>query len=162
LTLPQSYAQGGNSGNNGYGNNNGCDGNGNNGGNSNNTGNTLNLQVVATSVEPSNGSMASIVKDVTVQLLSGQACATPVGVNPYVSYANSASATQIVQPTTSQIVVATPLVPVSSSYAITLPITANTGSAAASVDDDLDASMESLLERLSQSVGVALWKELSR
>ena len=78
----------------------------------------------------------------------------------YVSYANSASAMQILQPSTSQIVVATPLVAVSSSYAITLPITANTGSAAASVDDDLDASMESLLESLSRSVGAALWNEL--
>jgi len=60
-----------------------------------------------------------------------------------------------------QIVLASPLVPVSSSYAISVPITAHTGSTAGSVDDNMGVSMESLLESLSQSVGVALQEELA-
>jgi len=65
-----------------------------------------------------------------------------------------------VQASTNPIVVASALVPVSSSYAITLPITSNMNSGTLGVEDDLDASMESLLESLSQSVGTALWNEL--
>jgi hypothetical protein len=86
-----------------------------------NTG-VLNLQVVATSVESVNGSMAGIAKNVTVQLLSGQICATPVGVNPYVSYLNNASNSQILKPQINQIVLASQLVPVASSYAATGPM----------------------------------------
>ncbi len=139
VTVPQSQSQGG------------CGGS---------SSNTLNLQVVATSVEPGNGSMASIAKDVTVQLLSGQPVATPAGVNPYVSYVNSASLTQTSKAITNPIVIASALVPVSSSYAITLPITSPVNSGTLGADDDLDASLESLLESLSQSVGTALWNEL--
>lgn len=58
----------------------------------------------------------------TVQLLSGQACATPVGVNPYVSYVNNASISQILKPQINQIVLASPLVPVGSNYGATGPM----------------------------------------
>ncbi len=80
---------------------------------------TLNLQVIATSVEPANGSMARIAQNITVQWLSGQACVTPVGVNPYVSYINPPTISQILKPHSNPIVVASPLVPVSSSYPAT-------------------------------------------
>ena len=122
---------------------------------------TINLQVVATSVEPANGSMASIARDVTVQLLSGQACATPAGVNSYVSYANSQATTQSIAPSTGSVVVS-PLVPVASSYAIMVP-----GGAAQSTTAgqqlsaaQLGASLGSLLENFSQQVG-ALWQEVA-
>ncbi|WP_162084669.1 tandem-95 repeat protein [Sulfuriferula nivalis] len=91
-------------------------------GEDNNNCTTLNLQVVATSVESANGSMASITKNITVQLLSGKACVTPVGVNPYVSYINNPSSTQILKPQSNQIIVASGLVPVSSRYAMTDPM----------------------------------------
>jgi hypothetical protein len=117
--------------------------------------NRFNLQIVATSVEGANGSMAAIAKDVTVQLLAGQACATPVGVNPYVSYVNSLSATQ----TAIGKVVASPLVPVSSSYTIVTP-PAPAASATPTSDTTLDASAENLLENLSLAVGMALLNEL--
>ncbi len=88
----------------------------------NNGCNTFNLQIVATSVDPANGSMAGVAKNITVQLLNSQACATPVGVNPYVVYVNNVSSTQILQPQANQIVFASQLVPVSSSYASTDPL----------------------------------------
>ena len=50
---------------------------------------TLSLQVRAMANE--NDTTASKAKDFTVQILNGQACATPAGVNPYVCYANNAS-----------------------------------------------------------------------
>ena len=123
---------------------------------------TINLQVVATSVEPANGSMASIAKNVTVQLLSGQACATPAGVNPYVSYANSQATTQSIASSTGS-VVASALVPVASSYAIVVPGGANSSNSTAGQQlnaKQLGASLESLLENLSQQVGVALRNEI--
>jgi len=124
---------------------------------------TLNLQVAATSVEAAdNGSMASTAKNVTVQLLTGQACTTPVGVNPYVSYVNSASKAQVMLPNDNPIIVASPLVPVSNSHTITLNGTSATGSTTPQASlQELEASMERLLENLSQAVGVALRKELT-
>lgn len=82
--------------------------------------------------------MAGIAKNVTVQLLSGQACATPVGVNPYVSYVNNASISQILKPQINQIVVASQLMSVSSSYAATGPMFqwASYSSLASDQDDD--------------------------
>ena len=86
---------------------------------SNNPSHTLNLQIIATSVEAANGSMARIAQNLTVQWLSGQACATPVGVNPYVSYINPPAISQILKPHSNPIIVASPLMPVSSSYPAT-------------------------------------------
>jgi len=100
---------------------------------------------------------------VTIQLLSDQACATPVGVNPYVSYVNSTAVTQTTKLIVSQNVIASALVPVSSSYVITVPpTTPATGSAEDCIDDDLDASLENLLESLSQQIGETLWDELGK
>jgi len=122
-------------------------------------GGNFGLQVVATSVEPANGSMASIAKNVTVQLLGGQPCATPAGVNPYVTYANSNSATQATGPVIGS-VVASALVPVSSSYAIVVPAGASGGVTRPASAAELDASLESLLANLSESVGAAVVQEL--
>jgi hypothetical protein len=119
---------------------------------------SFDLQVIATSVEPANGSMASVAKDISVQLLSGQSCATPAGVNPYVSYANSKSATQMTGPAIS--VVASPLVPVSSSYPIVVP-TSGAGTQPVSAND-LDAALENLLASLSGTVGAAVLSELQK
>jgi Protein of unknown function (DUF642) len=124
-------------------------------------GRSFNLQVIATSVETANGSMASVAKNVSVQILNGQSCITPAGVNPYVSYANSNSATQVVGPMIDGVVVS-PLVPVSSSYAI---VVAGGGSGTITQPlsaADLGASLESLLASLSESVGAALRNELGK
>jgi hypothetical protein len=43
------------------------------------------LTLRATSVEPSNGSTASVDQAVTVHVLAGKAASTPVGLNPYVT-----------------------------------------------------------------------------
>jgi len=121
---------------------------------------SFNLQVIATSVEPTDGSMASVAKNVTVHLLAGQSCATPVGCNPYVSYANNDAATQTTGPVTGGLV-ASALVPVSSSGStIVVPTGGNgTGTQAASAAD-LGASLDKLLAGLSESVSEALRSEL--
>ena len=121
---------------------------------------SFNLQVIATSVEPTDGSTASVAKNVTVQLLGGQSCATPVGCNPYVSYANSNAATQTTGPVIGGLV-ASALVQVSSSgFAIVVPARGNgTGTQAASAAD-LGASLDNLLAGLSESVGAALRSQL--
>jgi hypothetical protein len=93
-----------------------------------------------------------------VQLLSGQVCATPAGVNPYVSYANSKAATQTTGPAIS--VVASPLVPVSSSYTIVVPPSGNGTATQPASAAELDAALESLLASLSESVSVALRSQL--
>ena len=103
--------------------------------------------------------MASIAKNVTVQLLSGAPCATPAGVNPYVTYANSNSVTQAAGPAVGS-VVASPLVPVSSSYTIVVPAGAGGTVPQPTSAAELDASLESLLADLSKSVGAALSREL--
>ena len=77
----------------------------------------------------------------TVQLLDGQACATPAGVNPYVSYVNSQAATQTTGLTVGS-VVASPLVPVSGSYAIVVP-----GRAAAAMGAQRSRRMRILCRR---------------
>jgi hypothetical protein len=123
-------------------------------------GTSIDLQVVATSVEPANGSMASIAKDVTVQVLSGQACATPAGVNPYVSYANNKAATQVTGPAIT--VVASPLVPVSSSYAIVVPTSGNGAGSTPAGAAELDAALENLLTGLSETVGAAALSQLGQ
>ncbi len=94
-----------------------------------------------------------------MQLLSGQSCTTPAGVNPYVTYANSNSATQTAGPVIGS-VVASALVPVSSSYAIVVPSGGNRTVAAPASAAELDASLESLLASLSESVGAALQNQL--
>jgi hypothetical protein len=121
---------------------------------------SFNLQVVATSVEAANGSMASVAKNVTVQLLSGQACSTPAGVNPYVSYANSKFAAQTTGHAIN--VVASPLVPVSSSYPIVVPTSGSGSGPSLASATDLDASLQNLLTSLSESVGAAVRSQLGQ
>jgi hypothetical protein len=104
--------------------------------------------------------MASIAKDVTVQVLSGQACATPAGVNPYVSYANNKAATQVTGPAIT--VVASPLVPVSSSYAIVVPTSGNGAGSTPAGAAELDAALENLLTGLSETVGAAALSQLGQ
>jgi len=123
---------------------------------------SFNFQVVATSVEAANDSMASVAKNVTVQLLGGQSCVTPAGVNPYISYANSNSASQVIGPVIDG-VVASPLVPVSSGYAIAVPSAGGNGTARQPASAaELDASLENLLASLSETVGAALLSELQQ
>jgi hypothetical protein len=83
---------------------------------------------------------------------------TPAGSNPYVNYANSNAATRTTAPVT-QSVVASALIPVSSSYTIVVPA----GMMAPLVSTaDLGASLENLLANLSESVSAAVVSELGR
>ena len=121
-----------------------------------------NFQVVATSIEAAKNSIASVAKNVTLQLLDGRSCVTPAGVNPYISYANSNSASQVIGPAIDG-VVASPLVPVSSSYAIVAPSAGGNGTARQPASAaELDASLENLLASLSESVGAALLSKLQQ
>jgi hypothetical protein len=46
------------------------------------------LQVRTTATEQDDGSTATIVREIEVRVLEGHACATPPGLNPFVSYLN--------------------------------------------------------------------------
>jgi len=77
----------------------------------------------------------------------------------YVSYANSQALTQSSGPAVNQVVVASALVPVASSYTMASANTSSHGPVATNAED-LDAPMEALLSNLNQSLGSALLNEL--
>ena len=56
---------------------------------------TVQLQVRSTSVEVGSTSSAGTMRNVTVQVLAGTACATPASVSPYASYVNNTAFTQV-------------------------------------------------------------------
>lgn len=119
----------------------------------------INLQVRATSTEAGNGSSATITRNLTVQVLDGTACATPVGVNPYVSYVNNTAVTASSQG--SATIVVSPLVPVASSYIFGVPATQVAASVHADPTDS-DKSMEEWMQGLSQSISSAFLKEMDQ
>jgi hypothetical protein len=119
----------------------------------------INLQVRATTTEAGNGSTATITRKLTVQVLDGTACATPVGVNPYVSYVNNTAVTSTSQGATSLVV--SPLVPIASCYAFDAQHTQRTASLRADPSDS-DESMETWMQGLSHSISSAFLKEMDR
>jgi VCBS repeat-containing protein len=115
----------------------------------------ITLQVRATSTEMENRSTATITRNLTVQVLDGTACATPVGINPYVSYVNNTAAIGTSMGSTSIFVSA--LVPVAGSYTFGVP------AARLHADPtDSDASMETWMKSLSQSISSAFLKEMEQ
>jgi hypothetical protein len=120
---------------------------------------TINLQVRATSTETGNGSTATTLRNLTVQVLDGPACATPVGVNPYVSYVNNTAVTSTSQGATAPVV--SPLAPVSNSYTFGVS-TAQTSASLHADPTDSDATMEAWMQGLSQSISSAFLKEMDQ
>lgn len=113
----------------------------------------LHLFPVPASARHDNGSGQWLVGSQPCDAGTGRyACATPVGVNPYVSYANNTAVTSTSQG-------ATALVPVASSYTFGVPAAQIAPSLHAGPTDS-DASMEAWMQGLSQSIGSAFLKEM--
>ena len=120
---------------------------------------TLNLQVRATSTETANGSTATINRNLTVNVLEGTVTATPVGVNPYVSYVNSTAITS--SSFGSNAIVVSALVPVAGSYTFGVSAAAIAASVQADATES-DASMEAWMQSLGQSISNAFLAEMER
>ena len=120
---------------------------------------TLNLQVRATSTEVVNGSTATISRNLTVNVLDGTVTATPVGVNPYVSYVNSTAITSATFGNNA--IVGNALVPVASSYTFGASAAALSASVQADATDS-DATMDAWMQSLSQSISSAFLAEMER
>jgi len=115
---------------------------------------SIKLQVRATSVHADNGSTATATRDLTVNVLGGVGCATPVGVNPYVSYLAD---TSVVATGTSTPIVAGAFAPIVEDAFVMAGIIGDL----APVDSE-DESLEEWMRRLTGSVGDALVGELRR
>jgi VCBS repeat-containing protein len=115
------------------------------------------LQVKATATDASSNTSASIVRSFTVQQLDGCACATPSGVNPYVSYTNNTAVTTKSVTTTALAV--SPLVAAVGGH--DFGVTAAQVAASMHADaTDSDKSMEEWMQGLSQSLSNAFLKEM--
>ena len=112
------------------------------------------VNITATSTDP-NGSTASTSESVTINLLDGAPCATPVGINPYVSYTNGTAISQSTGPIYPINVVASPLTPLAGGYVITSTACDNAGNG-----NDGQFDMDGLWNSLSESVSNALFSEL--
>jgi hypothetical protein len=115
---------------------------------------SIKLQVRATSGHADNGSSAMVTRDLTVNVLGGAGCATPVGVNPYVSYLAD---TAVVTASASTPVVAGALAPIVEDAVVMAGVIGDTAPAA-----DADESFEDWMRRLTGEVGDALQQELKR
>jgi hypothetical protein len=112
------------------------------------------LQVRATSVHADNGSTATAMCDLTVNVLAGAGCATPVGVNPYVSYLAD---TAVVAASASTAIVAGGFAPIVEDAFVMAGVVGDVAPA-----DGADESLEEWMRRLTGSVGDALMGDLRR
>jgi len=122
------------------------------------------LQVRATAVEANNGSSASTTRDLAVQLLDGPACATPAGINPYVSYVNNAaiSESHVADDTpTLSVTPLMPLMPQDGSCEIHVGRHEQRGESSRRADDHA-ISMEDWMHSLEQSIGAAFYSEMEK
>jgi hypothetical protein len=115
---------------------------------------SLELQVRATSLHPENGSTASATRDLTVNVLAGSACATPAGVNPYVSYVANTAAVATSQTTA---IVAGSFTPIVEDAVVMAGVVGGSAVVASA-----EESFEEWMRRLTGSVGDALMGELKR
>ncbi|MBC7859149.1 MAG: hypothetical protein H7Z39_10315 [Burkholderiaceae bacterium] len=115
--------------------------------------------LVATTTERGNGTSATVTRDLTVNVLAGVGCATPAGLNPYVSYLADTSA--VAATGAGMAVVAGPLVPVGAGAQIVVPGIMQTVIQAADPADS-DESMEEWLQNLGRSLGNAFTSEVER
>ena len=121
--------------------------------------NSITVHITATSTDP-NGSTASTSESVTINLLDGAPCATPVGINPYVNYTNGTAISQSAGPIYPTNVVASPLTPLAGGYVITSTASDNDGNDSSNDGNDGQFDMDGLWNSLSESVSNALFSEL--
>jgi hypothetical protein len=134
----------------------------------------LDLQIRATSTEDSNlagasgsaaapggdaprgyGSSATLTRALAIKVLDGQPCATPVGINPYVSYLNQTAATHHGSPPK---LTASPLRPEDRSHSIYVP-----GKPRHSEEtEDSDEAMENWMKGLEHALNNAFMEEMGR
>jgi len=121
---------------------------------------TFNVTVRSTTSESVYGSSASTSKTVQVQMLSGTACANPVGVNPCVNYVNNTTVvtSSFGNSVGSNLVVST-LVASSSNYNFGIS-NAQTLASVHADPSESDASMEAWLQGLDKSISATLMKEM--
>jgi hypothetical protein len=115
---------------------------------------SIKLQVRATSAHADNGSSATATRDLTVDVLSGVGCATPVGVNPYVSYLAD---TAVVAASASTAIVAGAFAPCVEDAFVMAGIIGDSAPL-----DSVDESLEDWMRRLTGQLGAALQEELRR
>ena len=115
---------------------------------------TMALQVKSTSTELGNGTAATVARDISVIVLQGTACATPVNLNPYVSYlADTAPSTN------TQGVVVTSTGTIDTYLSIYVPdLVAMTQQQAS---QDSTETMEEWMARMSQQLGSALQEQMA-
>ena len=134
------------------------------------------LQVHASSHDTATHSTASSTASVYVSLLAGDACATPVSVNPYVSPANPGITSQSSGPIYATSAVVSPLTPLVSGMVISSPAsddqpgdddnqgnawdTAGANGNNGNNDNAAQLDPDSLWNNLSESVSNALFNEL--
>jgi hypothetical protein len=115
----------------------------------------IKLQVKATATELKNGSTAATTRELAVQVLEGNACATPVGLNPYVSYLNNSA----VIGTSKLTLLASPLRPENRSYGIYLPGKSSHGH---EEPKDSDEAMANWMKGLEHSLSSAFLEEMEK
>ncbi len=113
------------------------------------------LQVRAISTQSANGSAASITRDLTVRVLPGAACATPPGINPFVSYVNNAAVTTPAKPT----LVVGALKPEDRARGIAVPGVSCQANDEAENDDE---SGDNWMQRLEKSLSKAFLTEMEK
>jgi hypothetical protein len=115
---------------------------------------SIKLQVRATSLHPENGSTATVTRDINVNVLGGSGCATPAGVNPYVSYLADTAAVATSQGAS---IVAGAFAPIVEDAVVMAGVIGDLVPAA-----DADESFEEWMRRMTGSVGDALLGELKK
>ena len=115
---------------------------------------TMAVQVKSTSTELSNGSAATVVRDITVRVLQGTACATPASLNPYVSYVADTAPSS-----STQGVVVTSTGTIDTYLSIYIPdLVAMTQQQAT---EDSTETMEQWMKRMSQQLGSAMHEQMA-
>ncbi len=118
---------------------------------------SFDVTVRSTTAESLYGSTTSTSKSVKVQLLEGNVCANPVGVNPYVSYVNNTAV--VTSGFTNNKVTVSPLVATANNYNFGSSTTQSIANASAG-SMNADMSMEAWLQGLDKTLSAALMREM--
>ena len=116
------------------------------------------LQVLASSTE-TNGSTASTSKRIDVHLLEGRIVATPLAVNPYVSYINH-TASQPSSAASALLTASAMRAEAGNAYGLNVPVMGGQANNPTPLDDGL--SLEAWMKSLESSVGNAFFAEIER
>lgn len=115
---------------------------------------SMQLRVKATSTELSNGTTATVVRDIAVKVLQGTACATPANCNPFVSYTADTAPSS-----STQGVVVTARGSIDAYASIYVPNLVALAQQQASQESV--GSMEEWMKRMSQQLGSALQEQMA-